>query len=66
MLGSCRQSMNMQMGAPGAQTRRASVSHSAIQWVQLRWSLASPSKSGKGFLPFMLEYLAPVDCWRAF
>ena len=34
--GSCRQSMNIQIGAPGLQTFRARYSHSAAQRVQLR------------------------------
>ena len=44
------------MGAPLLQAFRTSKSHSAIQWVQERWSLLSPSKSGRAFPERMLLY----------
>ena len=47
-------------GAPGLQARRASASHSAVQRVQERWSLESPSKGGGALSP-MLEYFLAVD-----
>ena len=60
MLGYCRQSMNRQMGAPGLQALRTSLSHSAIQRVQLRWSRLSPSKSGNAFSARILLYFCTV------
>ena len=54
MDGYCLQSIKRQIGAPLLQAFRTSYSHSAIQWVQERWSLLSPSKSGRAFSAFML------------
>lgn len=58
--GSWRQSMNIHTGAPGLQSFRASLSHSAAQRVQDLWSLESPSKGGGAWSP-MLEYFLAVD-----
>jgi len=57
--------MNTTMGAPILHFSRATLIHSAIQLVQLRWSLLSPSKSGYGHLPLVSVYLAEVGCCTA-
>ena len=66
MDGYCLQSIKRQIGAPLLQAFRTSYSHSAIQWVQERWSLLSPSKSGRAFSAFMLLYFWLVVRLRSF
>ena len=54
--GSCRQSMNTQIGAPGLQAARALLIQTAVHSIQLSWSFWSPSKSGRALSALILLY----------
>src|SRR5579859_2644763 len=62
VLGSCRQSVNSTIGAPGLATRRHSDSHSVTHSVQLRWSRLSPLKLRCSRFTSLPTYLDTVDC----